>query len=76
MNELDTFLGRASLTRAEHQQAGNLMQFLVGRLEQLQKTADALGAELAVIKAEADKQAKSKAASEALEAVLNEKAPK
>lgn len=77
LNELDTFLARAPLTRSEHQQAGNLMQFLIGRLEQLQKTADALTAELSSLKASAEKQAASKAASEALDAVLpKEKGPK
>ncbi len=69
-NELDTFLGRAPLNRAEHQHVSGLMQHLVSRMEALQASLTATTAELAALKAEKAKQANSAAATEAIEAAL------
>lgn len=75
LNELDTFLSRAPLTRAEHQQAGNLLQFIVSRLEGLQQSLTTATTELAALKAEAEKAAKSKEADAVITEVLNAQKP-
>ena len=66
LNEIDGFVSKAALTRAEHAQSGNVMQALVRRLEQ-----DRLQiAELKAKVLEQEKQLSSAAATEAVTAAL------
>lgn len=46
LNEIDGFIGKAPLTRAEHAQSANVMQALVRRLESDRLTMEGLKAKL------------------------------
>lgn len=52
LNELDTFLGKAALTRAEHGQVNNAMQTLLRRLESDKNTVGQLTLRIQTLEAD------------------------